>query len=97
MVLEDDFNKTLLDKLIQNVLSCLPVIKNISKTQNKKIIEFLNVNNTDDFVSGALWCIILEKFLVNFYLVTGKTITYEEGLEISQYVIEKLKSLHGIK
>jgi hypothetical protein len=37
MVLEDDeFTKILLDKIIQNVTSCLPVIENISKVQHQK-------------------------------------------------------------
>jgi hypothetical protein len=38
MVLEDDeFTKILLEKIIQNVTSCLPVIENISKVQHQKI------------------------------------------------------------
>ncbi len=97
MILEDDFNRILLDKLIQNVISCLPIIENISQTQDEQIKEFLNVTNRRDFVLGALWCTILEKFLVNFYLYTGKTITNEQGLEISQYVIEKIKHLYETK
>ena len=40
MVLEDDeFTRILLDKLIQNVTSCLPIIKNYSKVQHEKIKE----------------------------------------------------------
>ena len=29
MVLEDEFTRILLDKVIQNVLSCLPIIENL--------------------------------------------------------------------
>lgn len=93
MVLEDKFNKVLLDKLIQNVLSCLPIIEDISKEQHEKIKTSLQVNNRRDFILGSMWCTVLEKFLVSFYLYTGKTITYEQGLEISEYVLNKLSDL----
>ena len=91
MVLEDEFTKILLDKIIQNVISCLPIIENISKAQKEKIKEHAGVNNMQDFVLGAVWCTILEKFLVSSYLYTGKTITYEQGLKISEYVLDKMK------
>lgn len=94
MVLEDDeFTKILLDKIIQNVTSCLPVIENISKVQHEKIKERTGVNNMRDFVLGAVWCTILEKFLVSSYLYTGKTITYEQGLKISEYILDKISKL----
>jgi len=46
-----------------------------------------------DFVLGAVWCTILEKFLVSSYLYTGKTITYEQSLIISEYVLDKVSKL----
>ena len=91
MVLEDEFTKILLDKIIQNVISCIPIIESISKAQNEKIKERTGVNNIHDFVLGAVWCTVLEKFLVSSYLYTGKTITYEQGLKISEYVLDKMK------
>ena len=94
MVLEDDeFTKILLDKIIQNVTSCLPIIENISKVQHKKIEERIGVDNMRDFVLGAVWCTVLEKFLVSSYLYTGKTITSEQGLKISEYVLDKISKL----
>ena len=91
MVLEDEFTRILLDKIIQNVISCLPIIENISKAQKEKIKEHTGVNDMQDFVLGAVWCTVLEKFLVSSYLYTGKTITYEQGLKISEYVLDKMK------
>lgn len=91
MVLEDEFTRILLDKIIQNVISCLPIIENICKVQDEKIKERTGVNNMEDFVLGAVWCTILEKFLISSYLYTGKTITYEQSLKISEYVLEKMK------
>lgn len=94
MVLEDDeFTKILLDKIIQNVTSCLPVIENISKLQHEKIKERIGVTNMGDFILGAVWCTILEKFLVSSYLYTGKTITYEQSLKISEYVLDKMSKV----
>ena len=94
MVLEDDeFTRILLDKVIQNVISCLPIIENISKVQHKKIEERIGVDNMRDFVLGAAWCMFLEKFLVSSYLYTGKTITYEQSLIISEYVLDKMSKL----
>ena len=46
-----------------------------------------------DFVLGAVWCTVLEKFLVSSYLYTGKTITYEQSLKISEYVLDKVSKL----
>ncbi len=37
MVLEDEFTRILLDKIIQNVTSCLPLIENISNVHHDKI------------------------------------------------------------
>ena len=94
MVLEDDeFTKILLDKIIQNVTSCLPIIENISKVQHEKIKERTGVNNMRDFVLGAVWCTVLEKFLVSSYLYTGKTITSEQGIKMSEYVLDKISKL----
>ena len=93
MVLEDEFTRILLDKVIQNVISCLPIIENISKVQDEKIKERTGVNNMEDFVLGAAWCTVLEKFLVSSYLYTGKTITYEQSLIISEYVLDKMSKL----
>jgi len=93
MVLEDEFIKILLDKIIQNVISCLPIIENISKLQHEKIKERMGVDNMGDFVLGAVWCTVLEKFLVSSYLYTGKTITYEQSLKISEYVLDKVSKL----
>ncbi|HEX7259188.1 MAG TPA: hypothetical protein VF242_14120 [Nitrososphaeraceae archaeon] len=93
MVLEDEFTRILLDKIIQNVISCLPVIENISKAQHEKIEERIGVVNMRDFVLGAAWCTILEKFLVSSYLYTGNTITYEQSLKISEYVLNKMSKV----
>ena len=93
MVLEDEFTRILLDKVIQNVISCLPIIENISKVQHKKIEERIGVDNMRDFVLGAAWCTVLEKFLVSSYLYTGKTITYEQSLKISEYVLDKMSKV----
>ena len=93
MVLEDEFTRILLDKIIQNVISCLPVIENISKAQHEKIEERIGAVNMRDFVLGAAWCTILEKFLVSSYLYTGKTITYEQSLKISEYVFDKMSKV----
>jgi hypothetical protein len=89
MVVKDELTRIFLDKLTQNVISCLPVIENISNAQHEKIKE-VGVNNSGDFFLGALWCIILEKFLVTSYLHTRKTIGYEQSLEISEYILEKI-------
>ena len=94
MILEDEFTRILLDKVIQNVISCLPIIENISKVQHKKIEERIGVDNMRDFVLGATWCnVIQEKFLVSSYLYTGKTITYDQSLIISEYVLDKMSKL----
>ena len=93
MVLEDEFTKILLDMIIQNVTSCLLIIENISKVQHEKIKERTGDNNMRDFVLRAVWCTVLEKFLVSTYLYTGKTITYKQGLKISEYVLDKISKL----
>ena len=93
MIVEDELNKMLLDKIIQNVISCLPIIEKIVNEQNKRIKETTGVINERDFVIGGLWCTILEKFLVAHYLYTGKTITLEQGIEISQYTLDRISKL----
>jgi len=86
----DDFTEVLLDKIIHNVLSCLPLIENMSKDQDEQLRERIGIVNRRDFILGAVWCIILEKFIVSCYLHTGKTLNYENGLEISRYVLKKI-------
>ena len=86
----DEFTKLLLDKIISNVISCLPMIENMFKDQNKELGKDIGIVNRKDFVLGAVWCIILEKYIITCYLHTGKTINYENGMEISRYVLNKI-------
>ena len=91
----DEFTKSLLDKIINNVISCLPMIENMFKDQNKELGKDIGIVNRKDFILGAVWCIILEKYIITCYLHTGKTINYENGMEISRYVLNKIsKSDH---
>ncbi|MGE5821969.1 MAG: hypothetical protein ACM31M_05230 [Nitrososphaerota archaeon] len=91
----DEFTKLLLDKIINNVISCLPMIENMFKDQNKELGKDIGIVNRKDFILGAVWCIILEKYIITCYLHTGKTINYENGMEISRYVLNKIsKSDH---
>ena len=50
MVLEDEFTKILLDKIIQNVISCLSVIENISELQHEKIKDCIGIKYLDFFI-----------------------------------------------
>ena len=86
----DEFTKLLLDKIIDNVISCLPMIENMFKDQNKELGKDNGIVNRKDFILGAVWCIILEKYIITCYLHTGKTINYENGMEISRYVLNKI-------
>ena len=86
----DEFTKSLLDKIINNVISCLPMIENMFKDQNKELGKDIGIVNRKDFILGAVWCIILEKYIITCYLHTGKTINYENGMEISRYVLNKI-------
>ena len=86
----DEFTKLLLDKIINNVISCLPMIENMFKDQNKQLGKDIGIVNRKDFILGAVWCIILEKYIITCYLHTGKTINYENGMEISRYVLNKI-------
>ncbi|MDW0153555.1 MAG: hypothetical protein WA390_01100 [Nitrososphaeraceae archaeon] len=86
----DEFTKLLLDKIINNVISCLPMIENMFKDQNKELGKDIGIVNRKDFILGAVWCIILEKYIITCYLHTGKTINYENGMEISRYVLNKI-------
>lgn len=86
----DEFTKLLLDKIISNVISCLPMIENMFKDQNKELGKDIGIVNRKDFILGAVWCIILEKYIITCYLHTGKTINYENGMEISRYVLNKI-------
>lgn len=91
----DEFTKLLLDKIINNVISCLQMIENMFKDQNKELGKDIGIVNRKDFILGAVWCIILEKYIITCYLHTGKTINYENGMEISRYVLNKIsKSDH---
>lgn len=91
----DEFTKSLLDKIINNVISCLPMIEKMFKDQNKQLRKDIGIVNRKDFILGAVWCIILEKYIITCYLHTGKTINYENGMEISRYVLNKIsKSDH---
>jgi len=60
------------------------------KDQNKELREEIGIINRRDFILGAVWCIILEKFVITCYLHTGRTINYEKGMEISKYVLNKI-------
>ncbi|HXV88372.1 MAG TPA: hypothetical protein VD710_04670 [Nitrososphaeraceae archaeon] len=86
----DEFTKLLLDKIINNVISCLPMIENMFKDQNKELGKDIGIVNRKDFILGAVWCIILEKYIITCYLHTGKTLNYENGMEISRYVLNKI-------
>ena len=90
MAVLDEFTKVLLDKIINNVISCLPLIENMFKDQNKQLKEEIGIINRRDFILGAVWCIIMEKFIITCYLHTGKSINYEKGMEISEYVLSKI-------
>ena len=86
----DEFTKSLLDKIINNVISCLPMIENMFKDQNKQLGKDIGIVNKKDFILGAVWCIILEKYIITCYLHTGKTINYENGIDVSRYVLNKI-------
>ena len=86
----DEFTKSLLDKIINNVISCLPMIENMFKDQNKELGKDIGIINRKDFILGAVWCIILEKYIITCYLHSGKTINYENGMEVSKYVLNKI-------
>lgn len=86
----DEFSKVLVDKIINNVISCLPLIENMFKDQNNELKEQIGIINRRDFILGAVWCIILEKFIITSYLHTGKSINYEKGMDISEYVLNKI-------
>jgi len=86
----DEFTKILLDKIIKNVISCLPLIENMFKDQNHDLNKKIGITKKRDFMLGAVWCIVLEKFIITSYLHTGKTINYENGIDVSKYVLEKI-------
>ena len=90
MAILDEFSKALVDKIINNVITCLPLIENMFKDQNKELKEQIGIINRRDFILGAVWCIILEKFIITSYLHTGKSINYEKGMDISEYVLNKI-------
>jgi hypothetical protein len=66
------------------------MIENMFKDQNKELGKDIGIVNRKDFILGAVWCIILEKYIITCYLHTGKTINYENGMEISRYVLNKI-------
>jgi hypothetical protein len=86
----DEFSRISLDKIIDNVISCLPLIENMFKDQNSEFRNNMGIENRRDFILGAVWCIILEKYIISNYLHSGKTINYENGLEVSRYVLDKI-------
>jgi len=90
MASPDEFTKVLLDKIITNVISCLPLIENMFKDQNNELYKKIGITNKRDFILGAVWCIVLEKFIITSYLHTGKTINYENGVDLSKYVLDKI-------
>ena len=90
MASPDEFTKTLLAKIITNVISCLPLIENMFKDQNNDLYKKIGITNKRDFILGAVWCIVLEKFIITSYLHTGKTINYENGVDLSKYVLDKI-------
>ena len=92
----DEFTKSLLDKIINNVISCLPMIEKMFKDQNKQLGKDIGIVNRKDFILGAVWCIILEKYIITCYLHTGKTINYENGIEISRYVLNKISKSNDL-
>ena len=96
-MLEDELNKKLLDKIIQNVISCVAIIEKMCNTQEPDMKKNVNLTSKRDFIIGAVWCTILEKFLISYYLHTGKTISYDQGLELSQYILERLSKSSIIK
>jgi len=90
MAVLDEFSKVSLDKIIDNVVSCIPLIENMFKDQNGEFKNKIGIENRRDFILGAVWCTILEKYIVSNYLHSGKTINYERGLEVSGYVLDKI-------
>ena len=66
------------------------MIENMFKDQNKELGKDIGIVSRKDFILGAVWCIILEKYIITCYLHTGKTINYENGMEISRYVLNKI-------
>jgi hypothetical protein len=90
MAVLDEFSRTSLDKITDNVLSCLPLIENMFKDQNNVFRKKIGVENRRDFILGAVWCIILEKYIIANYTHSGKTIGYKSGLEASDYVLDKI-------
>jgi hypothetical protein len=86
----DEFSKGSLDKIIDNVVSCLPLIENMFMDQNNEFRNEIGIENRRDFILGSVWCIILEKYIIANYLHSGKTINYENGLEVSRYVLDRI-------
>ena len=90
MAILDEFSKESLDKVIYNVVSCLPQIENMFKDQNNVFRKEIGIENRRDFILGSVWCIILEKYIIANYIHSGKTINYDNGLEVSRYVLDKI-------
>jgi hypothetical protein len=90
MASPDEFTKIVLDKIITNVISCLPLIENMFKDQNNELYNKIGITHKRDFIIGAVWCIVLEKFIITSYVHTGKTINYENGVDVSKYVLDKI-------
>jgi hypothetical protein len=69
----------------------------MSSAQCENIKECVNITSKRDFIVGAVWCTILEKFLISYYLYTVKTISYDQGLKLSEYILNNLSNSNLIK
>ena len=63
----DEFTKLLLDKIINNVISCLPMIENMFKDQNKELGKDIGIVNRKDFRS----CLVHNLREVLYYLLSS--------------------------
>ena len=63
------------------------MIEKMFKDQNKQLGKDIGIVNRKDFILGAVWCIILEKYIITCYLHTGKSIKYKKGFWISRKVL----------
>jgi hypothetical protein len=97
MAIIDEFSKVSLDKIFDNVVSCLPLIENMFKDQNNEFKKGIGIENRRDFILGSVWCIILEKYIIANYLHSGKIINYENGLEVSRYILDKISKSDLLK
>jgi hypothetical protein len=54
MAILDEFSKVSLDKIIDNVVSCLPLIENMFKDQNNEFRKEIGIENRRDFILGSV-------------------------------------------